>query len=70
MVGGGGLEDHGLDYVIGAHPVASLARVGLIAARPGVITIEVTSYSVAIAGNGGAGAMSTSDGNVVLAVGI
>ncbi|MHB1209969.1 MAG: M20 metallopeptidase family protein [Acidimicrobiales bacterium] len=67
MIEGGLLEAHPADFVIGAH-VTSLAPVGLVATRAGIMMSEATSLSVQITGKGGHGAMASSDGNVVLAV--
>ncbi|MBW4078431.1 MAG: amidohydrolase [Acidobacteria bacterium] len=67
MIEGGLLEAHPVDFVIGAH-VTSLAPVGLVATRAGIMMSEATSLSVQIKGKGGHGAMASSDGNVVLAV--
>jgi amidohydrolase len=67
MVDAGVLERLGVDYVIGAH-VTSLAPVGVVATRPGVLMSEADQFMVTITGKGGHGAMATVDGNVVLAV--
>lgn len=67
MIEGGLLEAHPVDFVIGAH-VTSLAPVGLVATRAGIMMSEATSLAVLIKGKGGHGAMASSDGNVVLAV--
>jgi amidohydrolase len=67
MIAGGVLDNHPVDFVIGAH-VTSLAPVGLIATRPGVLMSEATALSVHIRGKGGHGAMASADGNVVLAI--
>lgn len=67
MIEGGVLEAHPADFVIGAH-VTSLAPVGLVATRAGILMSEAKSLSVYIEGKGGHGAMATIDGNVVLAV--
>jgi amidohydrolase len=67
MIDGGVLDDHHVDFVIGAH-VTSLAPVGIVATRPGVMMSEVDSYSVTITGKGGHGAMASIEGSVVLAV--
>lgn len=67
MIEGGLLEAHPVDFVIGAH-VTSLAPVGLVATRAGIMMSEATSLSVEVKGKGGHGAMASIDGNVVLAV--
>ncbi|HUX04658.1 MAG TPA: M20 family metallopeptidase [Acidimicrobiales bacterium] len=67
MIAGGLLRDHPVDYVIGAH-VTSLAPVGFVGTRGGIIMSEASAINVRIAGKGGHGAMAATDGNVVLAV--
>ena len=67
MLQGGLLDEHPADYALGVH-VTSLAPVGLVSARPGIMMSEACSFSVTLRGKGGHGAMSTSDGNVVLAL--
>ncbi len=67
MIDGGVLEDHHVDFVIGGH-VTSLAPVGLVGARAGIIMSEATGFSVDVLGQGGHGAMASDAGNVVLAV--
>jgi amidohydrolase len=67
MIDGGVLTDNPVDVVIGAH-VTSLAPVGVVATRPGVIMSDGQTLRVEITGRGGHGAMSTIEGNVVLAV--
>lgn len=67
MIAGGLLADHPVDFVIGAH-VTSLAPVGFVGTRGGIMMSEASAISVRIAGKGGHGAMATSDGNVVLAL--
>lgn len=67
MIEAGLLETHHADFVIGAH-VTSLAPVGLVATRAGIMMSEARSLSVLIKGKGGHGAMASTDGNVVLAV--
>ena len=67
MIDGGVMTDNPVDYVIGAH-VTSLAPVGVVATRPGVIMSDGQTLRVDITGRGGHGAMSTIEGNVVLAV--
>ena len=67
MIDGGVLEENPVDFVIGAH-VTSLAPVGLVATRAGVLMSDGQTLSVHISGRGGHGAMATIEGNVVLAV--
>lgn len=67
MIEGGVLDDNPVDFVIGAH-VTSLAPVGLVATRAGIMMSEVHSFSVHLRGRGGHGALSTTEGNVVLAI--
>ena len=67
MIAGGLFEQHPVDVVIGAH-VTSLAPVGLVATRPGVLMSEALAIAVHLEGKGGHGAMSSTDGNVILAV--
>ena len=67
MIDGGVLEENPVDFVIGAH-VTSLAPVGLVATRAGVLMSDGQTMSVHITGRGGHGAMATIEGNVVLAV--
>jgi len=67
MIDGGVLDDNPVDYVIGAH-VTSLAPVGLVATRAGILMSDGQTLAVHITGRGGHGAMSTIEGNVVLAV--
>ncbi len=67
MIDGGVLEQNPVDVVIGAH-VTSLAPVGVIATRAGVLMSDGQTLSVHINGRGGHGAMATIEGNVVLAV--
>lgn len=67
MIDGGVLNENPVDVVIGAH-VTSLAPVGVVATRPGVLMSDGQTISVHISGRGGHGAMSSSEGNVVLAV--
>ena len=67
MIAGGLLRDHPVDFVIGAH-VTSLAPVGFVGTRGGIIMSEASALTVHIAGKGGHGAMASVDGNVVLAV--
>lgn len=67
MIAGGVLDDNPVDFVIGAH-VTSLAPVGLVATRAGVLMSDGQTLSVHLEGRGGHGAMATIEGNVVLAV--
>ncbi len=67
MIDGGVLIDNPVDFFIGAH-VTSLAPVGFVGTRPGIMMSEVVSISVNLRGQGGHGAMVPTDGNVILAV--
>jgi amidohydrolase len=67
MIEGGVLHDNPVDFVIGGH-VTSLGPVGLVASRGGIMMSDGQTLSVHITGRGGHGAMSTVEGNVVLAV--
>jgi amidohydrolase len=67
MIAGGVLDSHPADFVIGAH-VTSFLPVGFVATRPGVLMSQANAITVNIDGKGGHGAMSSEDGNVVLAV--
>jgi len=67
MIAGGVLENHPADFVIGAH-VTSMLPLGFVATRPGVMMSRANALVVDILGKGGHGAMSTVEGNVVLAV--
>ena len=67
MIDGGVLEQHLVDYVIGAH-VTSIGPLGIVATRPGILMSEAVGLTVRIEGKGGHGAMASSEGNVVLAV--
>ena len=67
MIAGGVLENHPADFVIGAH-VTSMLPLGFVATRPGVMMSRANALVVDIQGKGGHGAMSTVEGNVVLAV--
>jgi len=67
MIDGGVLDEHPIDFVIGAH-VTSLAPVGLVSTRPGILMSDAQALLVEIRGKGGHGAMASADGNVVLAV--
>jgi amidohydrolase len=67
MIEGGVLESNPVDFVIGAH-VTSLAPVGLVATRAGILMSDAQPITVNIKGRGGHGAMATVEGNVVLAV--
>jgi len=67
MISGGVLDDNPVDFVIGAH-VISLAPVGIVASRAGIMMSDARALAVHITGRGGHGAMATVEGNVVLAV--
>jgi amidohydrolase len=67
MIEGGVLQNNPVDFVIGAH-VTSLAPVGLVATRAGILMSDAQPIAVNIKGRGGHGAMATVEGNVVLAV--
>jgi amidohydrolase len=67
MIDGGVLRDNPVDVVIGAH-VSSLAPLGFVGTKPGVMMSEAASLSIHIKGKGGHGAMATVEGNVILAV--
>jgi amidohydrolase len=67
MIEGGVLQDNPVDYVIGAH-VTSIAPLGLIGTRAGIMMSSACALTINITGTGGHGAMATVEGNVVLAV--
>ncbi|MDE3007925.1 MAG: amidohydrolase [Acidobacteriota bacterium] len=67
MIEGGIFDEHPVDYGLGVH-VTSLAPVGVVATRPGVMMSEACAITVTLRGAGGHGAMAVADGNVVLAV--
>jgi amidohydrolase len=67
MIEGGVLIANPVDVVIGAH-VSSLAPLGFVGTKPGVMMSEAASLSVHIKGRGGHGAMASVEGNVILAV--
>ncbi len=67
MIDGGLLNDHPTDVVLGAH-VTSLAPVGLVATRPGILMSAANALTINLTGRGGHGAMAQVDGNVVLAL--
>jgi amidohydrolase len=67
MIDGGVLDDHPADFVIGAH-VTSVLPLGFVATRAGVLMSQANAITIDIAGKGGHGAMSSVEGNVVLAV--
>jgi amidohydrolase len=67
MIEGGVLTANPVDVVIGAH-VSSLAPLGIVATKPGVMMSEAASLSIHIKGTGGHGAMASTEGNVILAV--
>lgn len=67
MIEGGVLTTSPVDVVIGAH-VSSLAPLGFVGTKPGVMMSEAASLSIHIRGKGGHGAMASTEGNVILAV--
>jgi amidohydrolase len=67
MIEGGVMANNPVDYVIGAH-VTSLAPIGVVATRSGILMSDGQTLRVHVSGRGGHGAMSTVKGNVVLAV--
>ena len=67
MIEGGVLIDNPVDVVIGAH-VSSLAPLGFVGTKPGVMMSEAASLSIHLQGQGGHGAMASVEGNVILAV--
>lgn len=67
MIAAGLLDDNPTDVVLGAH-VTSLAPVGFIGTRAGLLMSHGATLSVTITGKGGHGAMATIEGNVILAV--
>lgn len=67
MIEGGVLRDNPVDVVIGAH-VSSLAPLGFVGTKPGVMMSEAASLSIHLKGKGGDGAMASVEGNVILAV--
>lgn len=67
MVEGGVLDGLDAAAVIGCH-VTSMAPVGLVALRDGVLMSEVRSFTVHAHGAGGHGATAGATGNVLLAV--
>ena len=67
MIEGGVLINNPVDVVIGAH-VSSLAPLGFVGTKPGVMMSEAASLSIHIKGKGGHGAMASVEGNVILAV--
>lgn len=67
MIEGGVLSDNPVDVVIGAH-VSSLAPLGFVGTKPGVMMSEAASLSIYLKGKGGHGAMASVEGNVILAV--
>jgi amidohydrolase len=67
MIEGGVLISNPVDVVIGAH-VSSLAPLGFVGTKPGVMMSEAASISIHIKGQGGHGAMASTEGNVILAV--
>jgi amidohydrolase len=67
MIDGGVLVTNPVDFVIGAH-VTSIAPVGVVATRAGILMSEAAGMTVHLRGAGGHGAMASQDGNVVLAL--
>ncbi len=67
MIDGGVLTSNPVDVVIGAH-VSSLAPLGFVGTKPGVMMSEANSLAIHIKGKGGHGAMASVEGNVILAV--
>jgi amidohydrolase len=67
MIDGGVLTANPVDVVIGAH-VSSLAPLGFVGTKPGVMMSEAASLSIHLTGKGGHGAMASVEGNVILAV--
>lgn len=68
MIDGGLLREHPADALLGVH-VTSLAPIGVVATRVGVMMSEACSFNVSLAGRGGHGAMSVREGNVIVALG-
>lgn len=66
MIAAGLLDDHPADALLGAH-ATSLAPVGTVLTRPGVLMSRGTLWRVVLEGAGGHGALATTKGNVVLA---
>ena len=56
-----------MDYVIGAH-VTSLAPIGVVATRSGILMSEGQITAFVSTASGGHGAMATTEGNVIMAV--
>lgn len=67
MIAGGLFAENPVDAVVGAH-VTSLAPVGVIMTRPGVLMSRGASITARLAGRAGHGAFPTTQGNVILAV--
>jgi amidohydrolase len=67
MIEGGVLVDNPVDFVIGAH-VTSLAPVGFVGTRAGILMSEAAGLSIHLTGKGGHGAMASKDGSVILAI--
>ncbi len=67
MIESGVLIDNPVDFVIGAH-VTSLAPVGFVGTRAGILMSEAAALSIHLTGKGGHGAMASTDGSVILAV--
>ena len=67
LVEDGLFERHPVDVVLGGH-VTSLAPTGIVGVRAGVAMSRGEAFEVTLEGSGGHGAMSTREGNVVLAL--
>jgi amidohydrolase len=67
MVDGGVLDGLDASATIGCH-VTTMAPVGIVATREGVLMAEVHSFTVTARGSGGHGATAGASGNVLLAV--
>jgi amidohydrolase len=67
MVDGGVLDGLDASATIGCH-VTTMAPVGIVATREGVLMAEVHSFTVTARGAGGHGATAGASGNVLLAV--
>ncbi len=67
LVEDGLLDRHPADVVLGGH-VTSLAPTGIVGVRPGVAMSRGEAFEITLDGTGGHGAMSTREGNVVLAL--
>jgi len=67
MVEGGVLDGLGASAVLGCH-VTTMAPIGLVALRDGVLMSEARSFAVEATGAGGHGATAGTAGNVLLAI--